>query len=159
MVVARHAQSSKNSKNLCNISKKRGEMKLIFYIQINIKLCFKLIPLTLVGMARPPQITQNNKLSQYLKKEVRDEFFCRWASQFSINWYYHFWWVWPSTLKVLKTISMNCLCNISRKNWVMKLTFCMLIYMKVFYKLIVLFLMGLARHTQSTWVNLQFVTS
>ena len=24
-------------------------------------------------MARPPQITQNNKLSQYLKKEVRDE--------------------------------------------------------------------------------------
>ena len=48
-------------------------MKLIFYIQINIKLCFKLIPLTLVGMARPPQITQNNKLSQYLKKEVRDE--------------------------------------------------------------------------------------
>ena len=24
-------------------------------------------------MARPPQITQNNKLSQYLKKEVRDK--------------------------------------------------------------------------------------
>ena len=32
--------------------------------------------------------------------------------------------------------------------------FCMLINMKCFYKLMVLFFMGLARHTQSTLVNL-----
>ena len=57
-------------------------MKLIFCLQINIKLSFKLIPLILVGMTRPAQITQNNKSAksfQYLKKEVKDEvdFLCR----------------------------------------------------------------------------------
>ena len=36
--------------------------------------------------------------------------------------------------KILKVTSMQCLCNISRKNWVMKLMFCMLINMKLFYK-------------------------
>ena len=39
----------------------------------------------------------------------------------------------------------------------MKLMICMLINMKVFYKLIVLFLMGLARHAQNTWLNLQCI--
>ena len=39
----------------------------------------------------------------------------------------------------------------------MKFMFYMLINMKVFYKLIVLFLMGLAKHTQITWVNLQYL--
>ena len=34
---------------------------------------------------------------------------------------------------------MQCPCSISRKNWVRKLMFCMLINMKVFYKLIELF--------------------
>ena len=57
--------------------------------------------------------------------------------------------------KVLKITSMQCLCNISRKNWVMKLMFCMMINMKVFYELI-LFLMGLARYAQITRVNLQY---
>ena len=37
-------------------------------------------------------------------------------------------------------------------SWVM---FCMLIDMKVFYKLIIFFLMGLARDAQSTQLNLQ----
>ena len=41
--------------------------------------------------------------------------------------------------KILKITSMQCLCNIARTNWVMKLMFCMLISMKVFYKLIVFF--------------------
>ena len=39
---------------------------------------------------------------------------------------------------------MQCLCIISRKKWVMKLMFCMLTNMEIFYKLMVLFLMGLA---------------
>ena len=47
-----------------------------FCMQINIKLSYKLIPLILVGMARLPQYTPNNKFAkseQYLMKEVRDE--------------------------------------------------------------------------------------
>ena len=39
----------------------------------------------------------------------------------------------------------------------MKLMFRILINMKVFYKLIVLFLMGLARHAQIIRVNLQYI--
>ena len=108
-------------------------------------------PLTIItGIARPAQSTQNNfaKSLQYLKKEVGDEvyFLCRWASKLSINWYYHFWWVWPGIPEVLQIISVHCLSSISKKNWVMKLMFCMLIDMEVFYKFIVLFFMGLARH-------------
>ena len=44
-------------------------------ININIKLSYKLISLIVVGMARPVQVTQNNKFAkslQYLKKEVRE---------------------------------------------------------------------------------------
>ena len=37
----------------------------------------------------------------------------------------------------------------------MKLMFCIVINMKVFYKLIVLFLMGLARRAQVTLVHLE----
>ena len=52
-------------------------MNLILSLQINIKL----VPLILVGMAWPAQITQNSKFSkflQYLKKEVKDkvDYFC-----------------------------------------------------------------------------------
>ena len=50
-------------------------------MQINIKLSYKLILLILVSMAKPAQITQNNKFAkslQYLKKDVRDkiDFLC-----------------------------------------------------------------------------------
>ena len=68
-----------------------------------------------------------------------------------------FWWVQPGILKIFKITNMQRLCNISRKNWVMKLMVCMLIKIKVFYRLIVIFLMGLARHAQITWVNLQYL--
>ena len=60
---------------LCNISKKKGEMKLSFFMQINIKLSYKLIQLILMGKARPDEITKNNmfaKSLQNLKKKVRD---------------------------------------------------------------------------------------
>ena len=59
--------------------------------------------------------------------------------------------------KVLKIVSLQCLGNISRKRRVIKLMFFMLINMKVFYMLKVLFLMSLARHAQSTWVNLKYL--
>ena len=51
--------------------------------------------------------------------------------------------------------NMQCLCNISRKNWDIKLMLCMLINKKDFYKLILLFLLGwLVRHVQSTQASL-----
>ena len=125
-------------------------------MEITIKLSYKLIPLILVGMARPVQIIQNNKFAkslQYLKKEVGDEvdFLCRWTSQFSINW-----WVWSGIPKVLKVTSMKCLCNISRKNWVVELMFCMRRNMKIFYKLIVLFLIFVQAYPKYP-VNLQYL--
>ena len=69
MVIARHAQSTQNSKfyrgnisvSLCNISKKKGEVKCNFSKQINIKLFCKVIPLTLVGMARPVVLKTRNQ--------------------------------------------------------------------------------------------------
>ena len=78
-------------------------------------------------------------------------------SQLSINWYNPFWWVWPSMPKVLKITSIQCLCNISKNNWVMKLLFSMLIDLKVSYKWIVLFLMGLAMHAQITCITLYYL--
>ena len=55
-------------------------MKLIFCLQINTKLSYKLISLILVGIARPAQINQNKKFVkslQYLKKkEGMKLFFC-----------------------------------------------------------------------------------
>ena len=65
---------------LCNTSKNGGR-KFIFCIQTNIKLSYNLIPLILVGMASPAQITKNPKLPKiaslqslhYLNKEMRDE--------------------------------------------------------------------------------------
>ena len=51
-------------------------MKLIFYMQIEIKDFFQLIVLFLVCVAKHVQITKNNKVAislQYLKKEVNDE--------------------------------------------------------------------------------------
>ena len=45
-------------------------------MQINMKLFYKIILLILVGMARPAQITQDNKFTtslQYLKEEAREE--------------------------------------------------------------------------------------
>ena len=58
------------------ILKKKLEVKLIFYMRINIKYFFKLMLLFLVCVARHAQITQNNKFVislQCLKKEVSDE--------------------------------------------------------------------------------------
>ena len=135
-------------------------MKLIFCMLINIKLSYRLILLIFVGMARHAQITQNNKFGisfWYLKKKVRVEveFLCRWASKFSTNWCNHCWWAWPGMPKILKITSMQYLCNISKKNWGMQLMFCMTINKKVFYRLILLFLIGLVRHVQSNQASLQ----
>ena len=88
------------------------------------------------------------------KKRGMRSIFCRDEHHsLSTNSYHCFWWVWPSTPKVLRTTSMQCLCKWSRKNWVWKLMFCMLINIKG--KLRVLALVSLARHAQITRINLQ----
>ena len=48
-------------------------------------------------------------------------------------------------------------CSISRKKGAMKLIFSILIYIKVFWNLILSFLMGLARHAQSTQTGLRYL--
>ena len=113
-VIIRLAESCENSKCVIYLHyhKKKGEMNLIFWMQID-KLSCKLIPLSLVVMVRLPppkkKITQNSKFGKsllYLKKEVGDkvDFLYRWISEWSINWYYHFWWarqVMPKVFKIL----------------------------------------------------------
>ena len=58
-----------------NLKKRKGGMKLIFYMQIN-KPFYKLILSILVNMASLAQSTRNNKFAkslQYLDKEVREK--------------------------------------------------------------------------------------
>ena len=136
-------------------------MKLIFFMQISIKLSYKFIPLTLVGVARPtklPRITSLQNLCDIIRTKWGIKlFFCAMSITIFYKWNYNFWWVWRGMLKLLKITIIECLCNISRTNWVMKLIFYMLITIKFFYNLIVLFLMSLARDAQSTRVNQQWL--
>ena len=121
-------------------------MKLIFWMQISMEVSYKLILWFLMGMVKHSQILSLECL-KYLKKEVRDEvgFFCMqinikvssklistlWASKFSTRWYYHYWWAWPSTFKVLKVSSLQYPYNISKKKLGMEFIFCMHINVKV----------------------------
>ena len=50
--------------------------------------------------------------------------------------------MWPGMPKLPKITSLLCLCIILRKNWVMKLIFCMQISMKASYKMIIWFWWG-----------------
>ena len=106
MEMVKHSQSFQNSKFAMSLKylKKRLKMKLIFCMQINIKVFCKfistlwaskfptrLILSLLMDMIKHSQITQSNKFAitlQHLKKEVRNEF--------STSWYYPFLWKWPN---------------------------------------------------------------
>ena len=74
--MVKDSQSSQNSKlamSSYNISKKKLEMKFIFYMQINIKVSYKVILSLLMGIIKHFQSTQRNKFVislQYLQKEV-----------------------------------------------------------------------------------------
>ena len=63
--LARHVQSAQASlQYLCDISRKKSEIKLIFFcMQVNMKVFYKLILSFLSGVARDVQKTQNNKLA------------------------------------------------------------------------------------------------
>ena len=113
---------------LCNILIKTWVMKLIFYMRISTKACWKLIIKFLMSL-------------QYLKKKVRDEVdfwinfkvSCKlisalWPSTFPRKWYYH-WYSWSSILKLLKVKTLHYLYNITKKKWV-AFIFCMHIKIK-----------------------------
>ena len=53
-----------------------------------------------------------------------------------LNSYYDFWLGWSMIPKVPKIARWRCLYSISKKNLQIKLIFCMLINIEVFYKLI-----------------------
>ena len=74
----KHAHSSQNKKfvSLCNISRKAGWMKLIFFLHININVFYKVIASLRVCVARHTQSPQNNRFAislQYLMENVKDE--------------------------------------------------------------------------------------
>ena len=105
---------------LCNILRKKWEIKLIFCMQLSMKVSYKLILSFITGMVKQSQSSQNSKFAmflQYLKKEVRDEadITCRKTSKISSNWNYHFCCVWPSMPKLPEITSLLFLCNIVRK--------------------------------------------
>ena len=122
------------------ISRKTWGMKLIFWLQINTNAFYMLIVSLWVCVARHVQSTQNNKFAislQYLKENLKDE----------VNFFYSN--LWPGMPKLPK-ISLLFPCSILRKKWEMKLIFCVQISMKVSYKLILWFLMGMVKHSQSS---------
>ena len=79
------------------------------------------------------------------------------TSKFPTSLCYCFWWAWLGMPKVPNVTSLWYVFNISRKSWGINTTFCMKIN-KVFYLLVVLFLLVIARHAQST-KNSKFVMS
>ena len=103
-----------------------------FPLQINTKVFYKLIVSLWACLARHAQSTQNNKLtiSQGKCEGWTWSFAYRLTSKVSSNCYYHFRCVCPGMHKLPKITSLLFLCNILRKNWVIKLIFCMQVSMK-----------------------------
>ena len=121
-------------------------MKLIFYLQINKKVFCKFI---WACVARHPQSTQNNKFVKTWRMKL---IFCL---QLNIKSFFKsivpFRCLWPDMPKLPKATSLLFLCNFffNKKKFLMKLIFCTHINMKVSYKLILWFLMGMVKHSQS----------
>ena len=95
-------------------------------------------------MPKLPKITNLHNLCDISERSGEWSWiFVQMNIKFSINWCYRFWWAWPDIPRAVKVTSVQYFCNISIKNWGMKLIFSMLINMKVFQKLILLFLKDL----------------
>ena len=123
---------------------------------------------TLIGIVKRSQSFQNSKVTmslQYIKKKLGREcifnlqmnikVFYRltstfWASKMPARWYCHYCWVWSSILKVLKVISLQYLYNISKKEVRKGVHVLHADEHQSFYKLGLLFLMGVTRYVQST---------
>ena len=111
-------------------------VKLIFCLQINTNVFYKLLLSLWVCLARHAQTTQNNKFAislQYLKKELSDEVDFLHADKHEslLQIDTMILMGWSSISKVPKIASLQCLYNISKKKLKMKLIFCMQINIKV----------------------------
>ena len=126
----------------CNITRKKRWMKLVFCLQINIEVFYKLIHSFWVYIARHAQSTQNYKFAislQYLKEKVKMKLI--FILQINIKVFFQ---IDDIILGVCVAshaqITQNCnfafFCNIFRKKWLMKLIFCIQISIKTSYKLI-----------------------
>ena len=142
MCVTRHAQSTQNKKfaYLCNISSKAWRMKLFFpankhegFLQVDS------ITFCLFSQACP-KYSKESVYNIFVISQGKCEgwtwsFAYRLTSKVSLNCFYHFRCVCPSMLKLPKITSLLFLCNILRKNWVLKLIFCMQSFLKIIWTL------------------------
>ena len=138
-----HTQNKKFA-YLFNMSRKTWDVKLIFCLQINAKVCYKLILSRWVCIARHAQITQNSKFVislQCLKENV--QYLCK-ISRKTLRMKLIFL---PADENQIFLLLFHC--NILKKR-VMKLIFCMHISMNVSYKLMLWFLIGMVKHSQSS---------
>ena len=95
-------------------------------------------------------LAQSTPKKNTLKREEWSWFFaCRKTSKISLSWYHHFRYAWPGMPKLPKIKCFLFLYNTLRKRLVMRLIFYMQITMKVNYKFIQWFLMGMIKHSQS----------
>ena len=118
---------------LCNILWKKW-VKLIFYKEVNLKICDKWILWFWWGWSsipKDPKIASLQYLyDRYLKKKLQMKLiFCLhinikvsyklistlWTSKFPTRWYYHYLLAWSSILKVLNATSVQYLYNISKQ--------------------------------------------
>ena len=121
---------------LCNTLRKKWVIKLIFCMQISMKVSYKSIAWFLMVMVKHSHGSQNSKFAmslQCLKKEMRYEVdFLHegkslWQSKFSSRWYYRYWWVWSTILKAHQVTSLQYLKKEVRDG----VPFCMQINLKV----------------------------
>ena len=127
----------------CNISRKKWMMKSIFGLQINIDVFYKLMLSFWVCATRHAQSTQNNKFVYLcnIPRKAWGRGGVKWIFCLQINTKVFFkltvlLWVSVSRhAQSTQTISLQYLCNISRKTWRMNLIFCLHTNMKSFFKL------------------------
>ena len=137
-----HVQSTQNKMfaYLCNILRKKWVKKLIFCMQISLKVFYKLILWFLMRVVKHSGSSQNSKFAmplQYVKKELSNESF---SFSFSLHADKHqsflqvdfnnlgikvSYKAWSSILKILKVTSVQYLYNISKKTLGMEVIFCM----------------------------------
>ena len=141
----RHAQSIQNKfAYLCSISRRAWTMKLIFYLQINTTIFYKLIVSLWVCMTRHAQSTQNNNFIislQYLKENVKDgvDFSLLIIVKRFFKVILSFLMCVTRHAQIIQNKKFAIFCNILREKWMTKLTFCMQVSMKTYYKLILWF--------------------
>ena len=161
---------------LCNMLRKKWAMQLIFYMQISMKGCYKLILRYFYGygqaFAKFPKKQICNVFTISLKKleikltfliqiNIPNSFLTVEINILGLKVFYSvrgmimktwrlWWWKWSGILKVLKIISLQCLCNISKKKLWMGFS-----TSDVSYRL----LMKVARHVQSTKIGRLLTTN